>query len=114
MNQQFGHPAHDDEQQQEAALLLLLLLLLLQKQQYSKAQDYQQQRLQHSECMHVKLTSRLLRQHLNNHLTYFYAGTTNKSEMGAQNKKAIRDLNHGRRSRRDSDLPATPLYFLYR
>ena len=37
-------------------------------------------------CMHIKLTSRLLRRHLNHHRTYFYTGTSQR-EMTHKNTR---------------------------
>ena len=70
-------------------------------------------------CMHIyiyiKLTSRLLRRHLNHHRTYFYTGNklygANKTKGNwYKDKNAIRDSNLGCT---DSDLPTAPLYFLH-
>ena len=67
--------------------------------------------------MHVKLTSRLLRRHLNHHRTYFYTGTKKSSENGTHTKKhtkkAFQVSKRGRRGRRQGSTRYPTLFLVY-
>ena len=64
---------------------------------------------------HIRVTSRLLRRHLNHHRTYFYTvvkkihSPTKKSENGTQKKNTIRDRTTDPQVARTT----TPLYLLH-
>ena len=71
--QQFSHPAHGDERtaagsSTTAAVAATKASAVLQHRAAAAAAAA-------ALCMHINLTPRLLRRHLNHHRTYIYAGT---------------------------------------
>ena len=96
----YGYAAHDDE---------------LQQQQHSNTQSGIAA-VAAALCMHMKLTSRLLRPHLHHHRTYCYTGNNihganeEKKRKMAHNKNDMRYLNHRPWASSDRDLPDIPLY----
>ena len=63
--------------------------------------------------MHIKLTSRLLRRHLNYHGTYFDNGTKKREMSHKKKRDTILDSNHGQLDQRNSNISVHLLRFLH-